>query len=121
MEVGMKQIGAKDWIRHHERWKESGRTQREYCDEAGLKYTTFRDQNYQLRKRLRGRKAKGVDLKTDKGKFQEVKILSEGYEKDDRHSREAYCEIRFRGEHHIHISSQEALIRMKEVMRCLIS
>ena len=59
----MRRATRKKWQGHYEQWQASGKTQRAYCDEAGIKYYSF--------KNMSGR----FKVQKDVGKFRPVKVI----------------------------------------------
>ena len=103
----MKKATRKKWQGHYEQWQASGKTQRAYCDEAGIKYSTFKN----IPARFKVRK--------DIGKFQPVKVI-EAIGSGVNVTPMPYCKIAFSNGDEIMISSATAMGRLKGLMECLI-
>ena len=99
-------VKAQKWMYHYEQWQESGQTQRDYCEKAGVNYSTFKNSRW----RFKGQKGYG--------KFQPVKII-ETKEPENIAVLLPYCKIAFSNGDEIVISSAIAMERLKGLMTCL--
>lgn len=103
------------WVSAYEGWRRSGKTQREYCDEAGVPFTRFK---YWVKK-VRG--AGLVQGKTEtsdgcsRGGFSQVHI-----DEVDVCDGEAYCEIWFSGKKSVRIESRKNWGQLCDLVRGLI-
>ncbi len=106
----MKKTTQTKWRQHYEDWQASGQTQRAYCEAVGIKHTTFK--NYPKR-------IQRVDRKLEEaqkfGSFQPIEL--EAVEQMSR--AEPYCQIAFSNGDEIVVSTENAMSRLRELVRCL--
>lgn len=97
----------KEWRRHYEGWQASGKTQREYCEAVGIKYSTF--------KNFPGPFQKADDKPV--GQFQSIEIVESG--ENDLVKPKPYCSIAFSNGDEITVSTEGAMDRLKQLVSCL--
>ena len=97
----------KSW---YEGWKTSGLTQREYCEQEGIKFHIFKSKLYQLRKE--GKLPKRGE--SEKKVFQEMQIVDTISDKE----KSPYCEISFSDTDKITISSKESFRLLRGLFEC---
>lgn len=117
----MKQKTDDEWLGYYAQWQASKKTQRVYCQSQNISYGTFKEKIYQIK---RARLVAGVKSKEVVANKQGLPVFQAVNLKLTKVPTKSlgvpYCEIRFGGQHAITISSQESLIALKEMIKCLI-
>jgi hypothetical protein len=113
----------KKWQRYYYGWKESGKTQQDYCKIEGIHFSTFKNILYKHKIPIPKSPKIKLEMRVHQngvlkqGTFEEVKVIKS----PDNTSAKTppYCELKFNGTEYIQISTIETLIKLKALIRCL--
>lgn len=110
---------VKKWVEAYAGWQESGLGQRDYCEQAGLKYTQFKDGIKSARQagaieQSRRKSAEIARFSEEQAGFARVKIVESSQLEAPKAP--AYCEIRFNGQGGIRIESVESFRDFMELI-----
>ncbi len=98
-------------------WKKSGKTQREFCDEKGLRMSWLKYHFLEGRKSGVLTESRRRDNKAVDGEMAFAPVQIKEAEKKES---PAYCEILFFGEVGIRIETQESMASLKVLMSLLM-